>query len=322
MTDDPKARLAATLTANGPEAALGALECALAWAAQELPGTDASDPETVFDTVVALDRALVQVDGVVAVARALLPSAPTGPKVQQRLVERLAELDRLRHEVAAARVELERHLSSEAELRDLTADHSRVTGELAELARLEQLADELPAIREQHTALEKRLGESAEQAAGVEHDLQETAGGLLLLSEERYALLAPGVAQTLAEATAAQDRLATARRELAAYTGELTAAVKGFEELRGLRDARLEALRIYRRLDQELIDGLVTADGTEADEVVDKDTEPAGLERAKAAMAEIEQRLTEVDAVLTSVLNDHTRTYEKAHRALGWSDRA
>ncbi|MFD0684386.1 hypothetical protein [Actinomadura fibrosa] len=329
-TDDLKALISAALADEGPVAALTVLRHAAEWAALALatrpaaaPGTladAAPDDVAAFQAVVALDDALERLADVGRAVPALVEAASPGRPVQDHLREQHARLAAVKARLAATRAELDELRDTERETAELAAEHSELRDRLAELRRLRRLADEVDELRAQQEALTAEAeritsAEEAERATGT------AAGELLRLTRDQLALLEPRVRQSLEKAAAAQAELAELREQqegaderIETARAELAGAAAGFERLRERHEQIAGPLRAHLRADRELGAALASAlDGGTLSLAKD-----SGLERAERELAAIEARLDALDEILGRALAEHARAHEEARVTLDW----
>ncbi|MBB5152861.1 hypothetical protein [Saccharopolyspora phatthalungensis] len=311
MTDDPRAALlAAANSGDDAQSALRALRHALAWSACAVGSAqriEVTDPAAI-ELVIALDDAFAEVDGLLEQVPGLAEAAVAGVEVTEYLNRQAGTLTNLADLITVARREHEALASVEAELRESGEEHTRILGEIDELRRLERLRDALPALREQHESLNRRLEAMVSPVAEAERALYETADKVVLLSAERLADLDERIQQVLAKLQrseadwAEQDRLrADAETKLRQKNAE-------YEKLRTEREGVLAALRQHAEIDGDLLDRIAAArDGT-------------ALDRVRSVVTDIKASLDQVDAALRDALDRYVRFVEENRKVLPWRD--
>src|SRR5450432_2213152 len=103
MTDDPKTALAAALEADDPVAPITAMHHAVSWAAQTLPVSIGDDDVVAMRCVIELDKAVGDLNRLLAAAPAIVAVASPGRAVQERIAGYQDELLRRRADLAADR---------------------------------------------------------------------------------------------------------------------------------------------------------------------------------------------------------------------------
>ncbi|WP_106402254.1 coiled-coil domain-containing protein [Actinocorallia populi] len=289
------------------------LRAALAAVIEEARSVDLTDDTAALVFVTGLQRALEDLPELFGLAGTLIEAAMLGSTARERLAGRIAELDRLRAELGEEQQTLRRLQPVLAELKAAAAERERVAQELAELQRLRSLAEELPALREQRLLLERRRAE-LESAEAAEAALASAADELVRSSDARLALLAPLAREAVEHADRADRELAAAKARLLeeqvrskTLTAELAALTADFEALREQSERRIPFLQRYREADAELRDGLARGapDGR------------TGLDQARTALAEVEERLQEIDGLLRSALHAHDKSYAELRAETG-----
>lgn len=290
-----------------------ALRAALAEVIGRARAVDTADDTAALVFVTGLQEALADLPELFGLAGTLIETAMLGTTARRRLADGVAELERLRAELVAEQETLRRLQPVLAELKSAAAERERIAEELAELRRLQELAAELPALRERLRVLEARRAE-LESAGAVERRTAEEAAAFTGLAEERLAVLSPLVGQAIEHADRAGRELAEAKARLLeeqvrlkTLTAELASLTARFEELREESERRIPFLEGYRRADAELRDGLARSPLAEG----------SGLDRARAELAEIEERLQEVDGLLRTALRTHDELYASLREEIG-----
>jgi DNA repair ATPase RecN len=162
--------------------------------------------------------------------------------------------------------------------------------------------------------LDQRLEVLTGHAGDVEEAVGDTSQELLRLTEEQLQVLAPSTREALERATAAQAALADEEDQLARDQAALKQASDRIEQLRSTRDDRVAGLNIYARAERDLVEALAALDEDPA--AADR---PA-LDRARAVVDGVEERLRQVDGLLGPVLERHRRALEQDRKLLRWAD--
>jgi DNA repair exonuclease SbcCD ATPase subunit len=311
----------AALASNDGLAALTALGEVLSWAAEVLGAEPLRSPAAAFNAVAATDQALSVAPSFFAALWPVVERAEPAEQVAadlHRHEERLAELVQraapLRERLAALSRAEQRHTA------EIQA-HGDIVKRIAELERIERLAAGVADLRIQRDLLEQRTQAVAEMVAGAESDLAAAGERLITLTAD---LLNGLTAQThdvlrrardqdrllearLAECHGATERAASnterLREELAAAETQAEAAQAEFEQVRSQADARLAALRRYATADRAIGTALAGGDPP-------ADGDPGLGAQVLAALDRVEDRLTEIDELLKTLLNE--RTSERA----------
>ncbi|MCP2167289.1 coiled-coil domain-containing protein [Goodfellowiella coeruleoviolacea] len=309
--DDPRAALRAA--AAGPDdaaTALLALRHALAWAARAL-ATDrphaATDPAAV-ELVIAVDDALTEVDELVRQVPDVAEAGVAGTPVTEYLNQQAEALAELADRVAVTRREHEALFAVEAELRACGAEHDEIQRHVAELHRLERLARDLPAIRDQRDSLARRLATMRSPVAEAEDALAATAHEVLVLREELLANLDTRTQELLRQVRDVEARWADQRRRLAEDESRLRDKVAEYEKLRTERDGLLRAAAAHAEIDRDLVDRLAAV------------REGGPLDKVRAMLSDVRTTLDTVDSALADALARHDRFAEEHRRVLPWRD--
>jgi len=290
-----------------------ALADALAAVIREARAVDPADDTAALVFVTGLRKAFEELPELFGLAGTLAEAAMLGSTARRSLADRLAELDRVRAELAEDQQTLQRLRPVLSELKAAAAERERTAGELAELQRLRALSEDLPALREQRLLLERRRAD-LDEAVKEEAGLAEAATGLVRLAEDRLALLTPLIRAAMeraahadAELSAAGARLREEQVRLKALTAELQKLTADFEALREESEKRVPYLTRYRQADGELRDALARSPLAKGN----------GLGHAREVLAEIEQRLRDVDGLLRAALRTHDEFYAALRQETG-----
>jgi|SRR5450755_597580 hypothetical protein len=311
MSDDPKTTIAEAIARPVPAGPLEALGYAADWAAQTVLPAVGDDDAAAFECVVALDEALPKVDELLRRLPDLIRIASPGQAVSGRLAAAEAEFTRHRTALADERGRLEaaRHLEQRAA--ELEMERARLRERIGQLERSHLIERELPALQTWQAELEAVVSHAA-AATGEElvRTLEAGARRLLELTEEQASLIAADNGRLVSDVAAAADSLARelARRdELAA---ELADREREAAQLQTEQQRILPGLQARQQADVDLLTGLDMGG-------LPPGTPAAG--RVRAQLAEIEQRITEVEASLKPLLKRHAQAYEEARQIRSWT---
>lgn len=310
MSDGPEAAIVEAIGLPAPAGPLAALGHAADWAAQAVVTAVGEDDIAAFECVVALDDVLPRVAALLRTVPDLVRGASPGQTATARLAAAEAEFTRLQADLAAQRGRLEaaRHLEQQAA--ELEAERERLRQRIERLERSQFIERELPALRTRQAELEDAVSQ-ASSAAGEEVVLAlETAGRRLLeLTEEQASLLAVKSGQLVPALAVAASSLAqeTARRDQLA--AELAERERDAEQLRVELQQVLPGLQARQQADRDVLDGI---------DAVGLPAGPSAAERVGAELTAIEQRITDVEAMLKPLLKQHAHAYEEARQLRSW----
>lgn len=323
----PPVTLAQACQSDEPDAALTALRDALVWSAQAISGELCTSPALAFRGVQGLDRALTEVDALVAALPGLLRAAEPGPTLAAALGEGLAELAAVQEQVARRAAELAELAAVRADLAARAAQVQKLADQIAELRRLERLGADLPRLQQTRAELEERCGALTAAAAGEELALRRACGQfealatgpLDLLDRQSQAALARvrQLRGRLAEQAdqheqhlAAADQLANQLHKLELQEEQSAqrhaALAAEHDRLTALVRQQLEADQVIadalRRAITELTGGPGAADPP--------DHEP-DVELAQDALAAARTAIDRIDQALARALDVHERARER-----------
>jgi chromosome segregation ATPase len=310
MSEDPKADIASLLTENGPQAPLHALGLAGEWAAHSLTDEIGEDDVEAFRCVIALDAAFRRVGELLPLLPGIIKLASPGAPVAQRLAEYQERLVRQSEELAGARAELQALSGTSEQIRQAESEAVQLRAQIAELTRKRELVSELPALRAKCEALEAAVAAAGAQDAdeiilrmtrALEHLQTLTEGQRALLGSETSTLTTE-LAASVAGARAEREQLDDLARELKARQAELA-------ELGQERERTLSALEAHRQADQAVADSLAGGDRPAAG---------PGLEYVRAELADIAERLTDLDRRLEPILRKHAEALQQARQIRSW----
>jgi DNA repair exonuclease SbcCD ATPase subunit len=302
-----------TADAAGPIAALQGLERALAEALSALAGMSEPRRSTAMTIVLELDRVLARYEELAAVTEPLLARADLGDGLAAELRKPTAQLEQLRAELAPLRQELDHLDSIEGELHAALEEQREVEARLATLRRLQRLAADLPELRQQRLALEKRSRDLVDEAERDEQALASAAEELARVAGERIADLNEDVRRRVQEACDRQAEVEEKLRERERKVSELdTARDRMEEELRVADGALLRAGERHDRMRDELQRTLLDLEryaGYDR-EVADALGGPASVE---VALVEVRERLQQIDGGLRRAIEARQRDHEAEH---------
>jgi hypothetical protein len=317
LTSDPRAALAAVLDDRGPVAPLLALQYAANWAARTVLKEACADDMAAFECVVALDDALPLVRELMSQAPELVKLASAGSAVGDRLAASAAELAREREALAAERAGLESARELLSRLAEVEAERERLRHEIGRAERAALIERELPALRRTLAELTAATaaGDTTE-ADAVVHGLIAAGRRLAELTEEQQSILDDGndrLGARVADATAAAGQALARHAELAA---ELEAREREAAELRAAEEEILPGLRARRQADAELTEALAASRQAGAP-AGHQPAAPPGLERVRAELAELGERVDQAESLLRPLLRRHQQAYEEASKVRG-----
>ncbi|MFE6668068.1 hypothetical protein ACFVFH_31490 [Streptomyces sp. NPDC057697] len=302
---EARTRIADALTDSGRrdrETALLVLGHAMRWAADALGApyaTEDADGADALTALYALDDALHETPDLAEALPALLRAARAGEALGRGVQDMMGELTSLTERIAKEHAALDEFLAREAELRRRLAEHEKLSREVDELRRLEELVAELDGVRAQQAAIDDRLRELRDQDPdAADRELRTGAEALLRLTEQQLSVLAPRTRQSLEQVDAAQRELEETRRRTAGSTQELASLREALEHVRAEYSTVFASLTRHARADRELAHALREA----ADD--DGEARAPGLSLAEVAVLTetVERRLAEADRALRRAL--------------------
>jgi hypothetical protein len=325
VTSDPRAALAAALNERGPVAPLLALRHAADWAARTVLKEACADDMAAFECVVALDDALPPVRDLMRQAPELVNLASAGSAVGDRLAASAAELAREREALAAERAALESARDLLARLAEVEAERARLRDEIRRAERATLIERELPTLRRTLAELTNATaaagtggGGGAAEAGTVINGLIAAARRLTELTEEQRSILDADndrlAARVADVATAAGQALA----RHAGLAAELETREREAAELRAAEENLLPGLRARRQADAELAEALAASQQAASQQGGGQQAgAPPGLERVRAELAELGERVNQAESLLRPLLRRHQQAYEEASKVRG-----
>lgn len=307
MTTDPRARLAAAAADPAPGAAFDALRWALEWSVAALRELRTADDEATMAAVIALDDALTGSAGLVAEIPALADRGRTGQPVADHLRDLGDRLSAAADAVRATRLTLAELRTAERALHEQLAEHDELRRQVTELRRLARLATALEALSAQRALIDERVARLADQADGTEAGLAGAATRLRRLTDDQLGVLREPTRRALDEAAAAQTELAAEEQRATAARTALAEAAGRAEQLRAEREDRLTALTEHARADRAIADALGAGGAS-------------GLDRVRAALDQVRDRLHEVDTALGRALAESQTRHAAEHQPRNWAD--
>lgn len=316
MSDDPRGALLDLLSEpdigeGASQIALRVLRHALEWSTSALGehvGTATGPTRTdTLDLVMALDDALSQVDGLLALVPALAEAGVVGGPVTRYLRRQSAALTEFAGHVAAARREHEELAEVETRLLADEAEHERLVTRLVELRRMRDLAEGLPELRAQEQELAGRLERMLTPVAEAEQALLDTANQVVTLSAERLALLGDRTRTVLETLRRGEAEWADETRTHENAERELGAQRAEFDKLRAARDIRLAQLSAHSAINRDLVERLGPTNAT-------------ALETAGGMLAEVEAVLDRLDGALADAVTRHDELLAKEREVLSWDE--
>jgi hypothetical protein len=323
LTSDPRAALAAALAESGPTAPLLALRHAADWAARTVLSEVRADDMAAFECVIALDDALPPVGELMGQVPALVKLASAGSGVGARLTASAAELARQRTALAADRAGLEAARDQLARLAEIEAERERLREEIGRAERAALIERELPVLRQALAEITAAVPASADAADADPADADAVVQGLIAagrrlagLSAEQRAILdadSGRLAGEVADAVSAAEQALARRDELAA---ELQTRDREAAELRAEEERTLPGLRARRNADAELVAALLAA-GATAGPAGEQAPQLSALDRVRAELAGLAQRLESAERLLTPLLRQHQQAFGEARQVRG-----
>jgi chromosome segregation ATPase len=312
MTGDPKDQLSAVLALTGSAGALVALDHAIAWAQESLRAQAAEDDEVAaLRLVIELDDALAGLRKLLDLVPGIVEIASPGRKVHDRIADRQAQVDRLHGELAAQRAALDEVGDLEQQLAAIEAERDQLAARVSMLERRDQLAAELPALQARLAAVQEAVDDATDaQADQLASGLAAAAGRLAELTTEQRTLVGTELAGLIDDAAAAGAALADETRRHDEVAAEITSRRTEAEQLQHELEHTVSELVQYQRADEAVADGLTIGGVPLAD---------SALARVREALAEITQRLSNLDDLLKPLLEGHARAYADARRVRSWS---
>jgi DNA repair exonuclease SbcCD ATPase subunit len=309
MTGSPRDALAATLDEQGAFAALHALRRAAEWATAVLSAAAASgDDAEALAALAELDPAMAGLARLSGVLPDVLTASFPGGPVEEQTRERSADLERLAAAVASQRSALDALSGTAAQVQAKVAEHERLRERVAELRRLERMAEVLGELQQQRQAIEDRLAALAAPVADVEGGLVRGCTDVIRLSQEHLARLEPQARDLLERANAGQARLAGVEQDMRQQEAALAAAAQRTAQLRELHETRAAALQAHAQADREVAEaiGVLTGAGDQQQRA-DAHGTPPGVRPVPHATGPAGEQPGGQDAVVTDAryLLDH-----------------
>lgn len=289
-----------------PAEKLLALRRVITDASKALLADVGDDDVAAINCVLAMEDALGDLSDLLGLVPSLLDIASLGPRVDERVAARCHEVERQHAELMRQRAALDADRELAGQLDQIKAEQEQIAGRIADLTRVKQITEELPALRATLRTLEQSTTTAQEtEAEQVSADLTAAARALASLTErQRSAVGAELSAMTDAVETAVRQT-AEQREQLADLKDRLAAQIAEAQELKNATDTDLPALQLHVQADAELVSGLDNAGLGNGDLRVD---------RVKGALADVAQRLADLDTNLRPLLIAHARAYEQARQ--------
>jgi chromosome segregation ATPase len=311
MVGSPPKQLSEALSLPGPQAAFSGLRFAVVWTTETLEAQLGQDDAAAIRCVQELAKALSELEKLFSLVPGLIELASPGGPVTERIVARQAELAAQYAQLAEERQALEALQEMEDSLRKGEHERSQLRAQIRDLERSQQLIQELPNLRGRLEELQAVTSDTqGRDGETVVADLSAAAQRLLELTENQRKLLDSESRALLSSIEAAETRLTRAHDDRDKRAAELATRLAEADELRHEQEETLPALQAHRQADAALADALSTAGLT---------TGESGIQRVRAALAEVETQLAAIDGLLRPLMAEHTRAYEEERQIRGWS---
>jgi len=334
-------------------AVLDELGGALRQATTALDDQALRSPAAAFRAVAAANLALVDVPRFLRALEPLLTLGEPGEYVAAELARNAEQLAEMSRQIAPYRKQLEALLESEQQLLAADGEREEIMTQIADLRRIEQLADSCADLRAQRDALESRADVVARAVADADvglalagHELITVTGNVLQTLDEdiretlrraadQDRLLQARLAERRATASRTAEDTARLQEQLAAAESEAAAAEAEFERTHTATAARLAALSRYAAANRAISAALTAvaesgparADTARVDvdtargdlargDLANGDRVSAGLADPTADLDEAERRLAAVDTMLADALAQHDRLRQAAQAVL------
>lgn len=298
-------------TADEPLAGLGR---AIAEAAQALAVLPAHDDLAAYRYVTQLDEALRPLADLFSAVSGIVELADVSPALGRRLAGQQAELARRRGEIETARAALDALRGVERDLTATAAEADRLRGRVSELETAQRMTAEIPALRSRLRDLESVVpAASAAEATQVTAGIQAAAERFSQLSARQLEVLGDQVRSLIDGARDAAAEISEQQARGDAAAAELAEREKQSEELREELERTLPALAAWRQADADLADGLRQA-GLEAG--------VSPLEAVRAELAELGQRMSDLEERLRPLFAEHAQKYHQARQVMNLSGRS
>ena len=311
MNDASHTAVSAGMARPGAAGSLEMLGQAADWAARTVLADIGDDDAAAFECVIALDKALPLVAELLDQVPELLRLASPGPGVSSRLAAAEAAFGRQQSALSIERGQLEAARGLERRVAEVEAERDRLRDRIARLERSRLIEEELPALRALQAELEAAVSQAqADEGDEVVRGLAAAARRLVELTEEQRSLIATGNGRLVSEVAACAD---AAARELARrdeLTTELAGREQEAEQLQAEQQRMLPGLQARQQADRDLAVGLDAAG---------LPTGESAVGRVRAELAEIEQRIADLEAALRPLMRPHAQEYEDARQVRGLS---
>jgi DNA repair exonuclease SbcCD ATPase subunit len=301
------ADLPAATAPSGAEAALAEFHRATARVAAALTSTTIEDDVVAFGCVVLLDQALGQLAGMLRVVPSIIKLAAAGDTATDRIARYQAELLGRQSEVAAIRARLDAMHDLEQDVTETEAERNQLRDRIEAIEHAQRMAAELPSLRAHLATLEAAVADpDAGDAAEIGARLAAAAGELRAITQRQREVLGEHTSKLIADAELASSVLSEEQARNDAAAADLAARTKQAEQMTAELRKNLEVLAAWRQADAELADGLSAAGLAEGE---------SALQRARAELAAVEKRISDLDGQLRPLLAEHARAYKEAREA-------
>ena len=304
--------------------AIAVLGLALRWSADELRSDDVALPAAAFRAVARADQALAAVPEFYRALSHLVARGEPAGEVAADLRRQDELFAGLAAEIGPLRARLSELVDAEDRYKAEIAQRDQLAARISDLERLERLAGEVAALREQHDRLAERTRSVAGPVAAAEARLSAVTGPLVTLTtkvldelaEQNRTLLLRAAEQDtelrarLAEHRQTAARLAAkaehARATLAAAEAEAAKQQSDYENYSAEAANRRIAMRRHHKANQDVAEALAGRPPRPGEQPADGPDGPDGshaLAQAVRALGEVETRLAEIDTMLATALS-------------------
>lgn len=286
-----------------PDEKLRVLRRAVTDVSKALLADVGDDDVAAINCVLALEDALSDLGGLLGLVPSLLDIASLGPRVEERVAARRKEVERQHADLMTQRAALDADRELSDQLDQIKAEQEQISARIAELRRVKQIMEELPTLRATLSTLQETVTTAQEtQAAQITADLTAAVQALVDLTQLQRSTVGAELSATTDELEAAVKQTGEQRAQLADLKERLAAQDAESRELKNAGEHDLPVLQLHLQANADLVNGLDAA-GL-----------PAGgrVDRVKGALADVRERLADLDDKLKPLLVAHALAYEQA----------
>jgi hypothetical protein len=308
---DPRSKIAAALQDPDPVlAALRVLGLTLAWATEGLSSEAVTASAAAIRAVAVADDSLALATTFYKVLDTVVAKAEPAEAVAADLRWHAVEQARLDTEIAPLRARLGELQQAEERLQATRAEKADLEARNAQLSRVERLAQHVSELRNTRERLIVRVQALESPVRAAEDDLRGAAGRLVTLAQAALDDLTESTRAQLdqaedkerelqarrQDADATRARCAQATDELVKAEADLDQARTGYASMRAEIADRHSAFRRYHEASLDIAEALAGPG--------DQPGSGGGpAARALRALAQVQDQLADVDALLASALN-------------------